>query len=101
MGQGDDYIVVTGIIDEALTQSEPVTLERRVPDMDYVTQCNNRIWGVLLPAMKFMRVSWGIRRTGIAIWDCPATVMRLPLGRRVCLQVLVLIWVMFYFLKII
>lgn len=43
--RGDDYIVVTGIIDEALTQSEPVTLERRVPDMDYVTQCNNRIWG--------------------------------------------------------
>ena len=101
MGQGDDYIVVTGIIDEALTQSEPVTLERRVPDMDYVTQCNNRIWGCSSASHEIYACKLGIRRTGIAIWDCPATVMRLPLGRRVCLQVLVLIWVMFYFLKII
>ena len=43
--RGDDYLVVTGILDQEVLQSEPVTFERRVPDMDYVTQCNNRIWG--------------------------------------------------------
>lgn len=43
--RGDDYIVVTGIIDQVAEQSTPVTLERRIPDMDIVTQCNNRIWG--------------------------------------------------------
>lgn len=43
--RGEDYIVVAAIIDQTFTQSEQLTLERRVPDMDFVTQCNNRIWG--------------------------------------------------------
>ncbi len=43
---GSGYVVVTGLIDTSLTQSEgTVTLARRVPDMDYVTECGNRLWG--------------------------------------------------------
>lgn len=41
-----DYIVVVGIIDKAVTQSEGyVTLERAIPEMDYVVEAQNRLWG--------------------------------------------------------
>lgn len=43
--RGDDYVVVTAVIDGFFSQTDVLTLERRVPDMDFVTQCNNRIWG--------------------------------------------------------
>lgn len=43
--KGDDFIVVTGIIDNAITISDPVRVERRVPDMDFVCEYGNRIWG--------------------------------------------------------
>ncbi len=40
-----DYIVVTGFIDEVSSQQEAVTVKRTVPDMDFVTESENRIWG--------------------------------------------------------
>lgn len=43
--KGDNYIVVTNLIDAARSQDEPVTVERRVPDMDYIIENNNRLWG--------------------------------------------------------
>lgn len=42
--RGDDFVVITGLIDRAMTFSS-VTLERAVPRMDYVIQCGNRLWG--------------------------------------------------------
>lgn len=43
---GEDYLVVTGILDRAYTQSTgTVTVSRRTPDMDFVTECGNRLWG--------------------------------------------------------
>ncbi len=41
----DDYIVVAGFIDEITTQEEAVTVSRTVPDMDFVTESENRVWG--------------------------------------------------------
>lgn len=42
----DDYIVVVGLIDLTYTQTEGnVTVKRAVPDMDYVCEAQNRIWG--------------------------------------------------------
>ncbi len=42
----DDYIVVAGLLTEAVTQSQgSVLIERRAPDMDYVCECQNRLWG--------------------------------------------------------
>lgn len=41
----DNYIVVAGFIDEISSQEEPVTISRTVPDMDYVTESENRVWG--------------------------------------------------------
>lgn len=43
---GTDYIVITGIIDQAYTQATgAVTVARTSPAMDYVTECDNRLWG--------------------------------------------------------
>ena len=43
--KGDDYIVVIGILDEVVTQTEPLTVERRMPNMDFVIESENRLWG--------------------------------------------------------
>jgi hypothetical protein len=44
-GVTDDYIVITGTLDKAGTESSAVTIERKVPDMDFLCEHNNRIWG--------------------------------------------------------
>jgi hypothetical protein len=44
-GVGEGHIIITAIIDAAATQEEAVTIERRIPDMDYVTESENRVWG--------------------------------------------------------
>lgn len=45
----DNYIVVTGIIDETVTVTASggngIAVERKVPKMDFVTECQNRLWG--------------------------------------------------------
>lgn len=44
--RGDDFIIVTGLIDQVCVQSASgITVERRVPKMDYVCEANNRLWG--------------------------------------------------------
>lgn len=43
--KGDDYIVVTGILDSVKTQTEGLKVSREVPVMEFVTEANNRIWG--------------------------------------------------------
>ncbi len=46
--KGDDYIVVAALIDAAFTQDislHPMLLSRTVPDMDFVCEHENRIWG--------------------------------------------------------
>lgn len=44
----DDFIVVIGILDEVTTQSVQegrITIERRMPNMDFVIESGNRLWG--------------------------------------------------------
>ena len=43
--KGDDYIVVTGILDKVTTQNKPITVERRMPEMDFIVESGNRLWG--------------------------------------------------------
>ena len=45
MAKGDDYIVVRGILDKVTTQNEPVTVARQMPNMDFVIESGNRLWG--------------------------------------------------------
>ena len=42
---GDDYLVVVGFINKVFENSQNITVERKKPDMDYVIERNNRIWG--------------------------------------------------------
>ena len=43
--KGDDYIVVIGMIDSALSQTAPITVKRSMPNLDFVTESGNRLWG--------------------------------------------------------
>lgn len=43
--RGFDYIVVTGICDELFTQPTGITVSRLMPNMDFVIEANNRLWG--------------------------------------------------------
>lgn len=42
---GDDYVIVAGLIDSTHTNSTNVTISRTMPQMDYVCEYNNRIYG--------------------------------------------------------
>ena len=42
---GEDYIVFPGTVTGSMTQTEPVTAARQVPEMDFVVQSGNRLWG--------------------------------------------------------
>lgn len=43
--KGEGYIVVVGILSKKRTVSSPVTISRKMPRMDYVIECGNRLWG--------------------------------------------------------
>jgi hypothetical protein len=40
-----DWIVVKGIIDNAITQDKPITITRKMPYMDFIIESGNRLWG--------------------------------------------------------
>ena len=42
---GNNFIVVTGIIDEAQTIDNVITIERKMPDVDFLVESGNRLWG--------------------------------------------------------
>lgn len=42
----EDYIIVTALIDETVTQNAgSIKVERKIPKMDFVCEANNRLWG--------------------------------------------------------
>lgn len=43
--RSDDYILIQALLSRACTQTERVTLTRKLPDMDFVTEAENRLWG--------------------------------------------------------
>ena len=43
--RGDDFITVTGIILNTINQTSPIRVERRLPQMDFIIESGNRIWG--------------------------------------------------------
>jgi hypothetical protein len=47
-GCSDDYLIITGFLDKVATQTVAegkITVERKMPKMDYIVECNNRLWG--------------------------------------------------------
>lgn len=43
--RGDDYIVVKGILDQSTTQETAITIKRQMPNMDFIIESENRLWG--------------------------------------------------------
>lgn len=44
--RGDDYIVVVGVPEVSYVgESASITVERRMPDLDFITEASNRLWG--------------------------------------------------------
>ena len=43
--KGDDYIVVVGILDTVVEVETPFTISRKMPNMDFVVESENRLWG--------------------------------------------------------
>ena len=43
--KGENYIVVVGILDEETSISNKITFTRQMPDMDFVIESGNRLWG--------------------------------------------------------
>ncbi len=43
--RGDNYIVVTGVLDQTTTQEAAITVKRQMPNMDFVIEAGNRLWG--------------------------------------------------------
>lgn len=42
----DDCITIIGLLPQNKTFTNlPITVERKVPDMAFITECNNRLWG--------------------------------------------------------
>ena len=41
----DDYIVVIGLLDETVQTAGGMHADRLMPQMEFVTECNNRLWG--------------------------------------------------------
>lgn len=44
-GCGEDHIIVAGILRRSVTLADGLKVELKVPDLDYVCEANNRIWG--------------------------------------------------------
>ena len=47
-GCGEDYLIITGILDEVTTQTVAegvVRVTRKMPIMDFIVEHNNRLWG--------------------------------------------------------
>lgn len=42
---GEDYILIRALITKSCTQSEKVEICRKMPDLDFVTEAENRLWG--------------------------------------------------------
>lgn len=42
---GDDYLIIIGLINKVFTNSKNITVKREVPDLDFVAELDNRVWG--------------------------------------------------------
>lgn len=43
--RGDDYIVVIGMLDRTRTITDSITITREMPEMDFIVESENRLWG--------------------------------------------------------
>ena len=44
-GCGKDYIIVAGLLHQAQTLAAGMVVDLKIPDLDYICESNNRLWG--------------------------------------------------------
>ena len=75
-GCGDDYLVITGILDKVATQTVSqgnLTIERRMPVMDFIVESNNRLWGCRYGTNhdgKVVNEIYACKQGDFKNWDC-------------------------------
>lgn len=72
-GRGDDDLIVVGILDQTWTQTEgTVTVKRTVPDMDFVCEAGNRLWGCKYGLVNGETVNeiYGCKLGDFKNWNC-------------------------------
>lgn len=80
--KSDDSIIVIGLIDTIGNQTGGLKVSRSIPDMDYITESNNRLWGCYYGIkdgkwlMRYTRPSLAISRILTALPEHPRTVTR-------------------------
>ena len=67
-----DALVVAGIVENDMTQDTAVTVARSVPDMDYVVECGNRLWGCKYGIVNGKAVNeiYGSKLGDFKNWNC-------------------------------
>lgn len=71
--RGDDYIVITGMIPSAQTQTTAVTVSRKMPAMDFIIEANNRLWGCrygLSNSGKAVNEIYACKQGDFKNWNC-------------------------------
>lgn len=43
--KGDDYLIISGVLNKIFSQTTPLKIERKIPDMDFFCENGNRVWG--------------------------------------------------------
>lgn len=43
--KGDDYLIISGILNESFFQIESLKISRKLPEMDFYCESGNRVWG--------------------------------------------------------
>ena len=68
----NDSIVIPGLLRGAVSQSSAVTVRRWVPDMDYVTECGNRLWGCKygMAGGRAVNEIYGCKLGDFRNWNC-------------------------------
>ena len=67
-----DALVVSGIVAGDRTQTAAVTVTRSVPDMDFVAECGNRLWGCKYGMVNGKAVNeiYGSKLGDFKNWNC-------------------------------
>lgn len=67
-----DYIIVVGLLDQSYTQAGGVNVSRDVPDMDYVCEAGNRLWGCKYGVVdgKPLNEIYGCKLGDFKNWNC-------------------------------
>lgn len=72
-GDESDEIVISGSVSKAVTQDGTVTVSRKMPDLDYIVESGNRLWGCKYgnqPGRGFVNEIYASALGNFKNWEC-------------------------------